>query len=252
MIREVQQEMGSSIMFVTHDMAVHANMADRLGIMYAGRLVEEAPTAEIFAAPLHPYTAHLIQQPAADRRPRRARRRSPARRRTSPRRRRAAASIRAARSPWTSAAASAGADDARARPSRRLLRGQPRGQAGGTSASRGAGGAHERRPARASRRHPELRHGRACFGRGAFDAVDDVSFALRDGTAGDLHHRRRVRQRQDDAGADDPQPHAADARAPSASAARTSAAIRGGRGADGLHGTRSSRSSRTRSRPSIR
>ncbi|MGH6923874.1 MAG: ABC transporter ATP-binding protein [Propylenella sp.] len=61
MIREVQQEMGSSILFVTHDMAVHANMADRLGIMYAGRLVEEAPTRELFARPLHPYTAHLIQ-----------------------------------------------------------------------------------------------------------------------------------------------------------------------------------------------
>jgi len=61
MIREVQQELGSSILFVTHDMTVHANMTDRLGIMYAGRLVEEAPTAEIFANPLHPYTAHLIQ-----------------------------------------------------------------------------------------------------------------------------------------------------------------------------------------------
>ena len=61
MIREVQREMESSILFVTHDMAVHANMADRLGIMYAGRLVEEAPTQKIFANPLHPYTAHLIQ-----------------------------------------------------------------------------------------------------------------------------------------------------------------------------------------------
>jgi len=61
MIREVQREMGSSILLVTHDMAVHANMADRLGIMYAGRLVEEAPTREIFAKPLHPYTAHLIE-----------------------------------------------------------------------------------------------------------------------------------------------------------------------------------------------
>ena len=61
MIREVQREMGSSILFVTHDMAVHANMADRLGIMYAGRLVEEAPTRELFASPLHPYTAHLIE-----------------------------------------------------------------------------------------------------------------------------------------------------------------------------------------------
>jgi peptide/nickel transport system ATP-binding protein len=60
MIREAQLEIGSSMMFVTHDMTVHANVADRLGIMYAGRLVEEAPTADIFARPMHPYTAHLV------------------------------------------------------------------------------------------------------------------------------------------------------------------------------------------------
>jgi peptide/nickel transport system ATP-binding protein len=61
MIREVQRELRSSILFVTHDMSVHAHMADRLGIMYAGRLVEEARTSEVFARPLHPYTRHLIQ-----------------------------------------------------------------------------------------------------------------------------------------------------------------------------------------------
>jgi peptide/nickel transport system ATP-binding protein len=60
MIREVQREIGSSMIFVTHDLTVHANIADRLGIMYAGRLVEEAPTAEIFRAPKHPYTQRLI------------------------------------------------------------------------------------------------------------------------------------------------------------------------------------------------
>jgi peptide/nickel transport system ATP-binding protein len=41
-------------------MAVHANTADRLGIMYAGRLVEEGRTADVFRNPRHPYTAHLI------------------------------------------------------------------------------------------------------------------------------------------------------------------------------------------------
>jgi peptide/nickel transport system ATP-binding protein len=61
LIREIQREMASSILFVTHDMAVHANTADRLGIMYAGRLVEEGPTRELFARPMHPYTQHLIQ-----------------------------------------------------------------------------------------------------------------------------------------------------------------------------------------------
>jgi peptide/nickel transport system ATP-binding protein len=60
MIREAQQELGSSMIFVTHDLTVHANIADRLGIMYAGRLVEEAPTAEIFQHPMHPYTTHLV------------------------------------------------------------------------------------------------------------------------------------------------------------------------------------------------
>jgi peptide/nickel transport system ATP-binding protein len=60
MIRETQREFGSSMIFVPHDLTVHANVADRLGIMYAGRLVEEGPTAEIFANPMHPYTAHLV------------------------------------------------------------------------------------------------------------------------------------------------------------------------------------------------
>jgi peptide/nickel transport system ATP-binding protein len=60
MIREVQRELSSSLLFVTHDMAVHAYLCDRLGVMYAGRLIEEAPTADIFRAPRHPYTAHLI------------------------------------------------------------------------------------------------------------------------------------------------------------------------------------------------
>jgi len=44
MIREVQREMGSSILFVTHDLSVHANTLNKKGIMYTGRLVEEAPT----------------------------------------------------------------------------------------------------------------------------------------------------------------------------------------------------------------
>ncbi|HMB72724.1 MAG TPA: ABC transporter ATP-binding protein [Gammaproteobacteria bacterium] len=60
LIREIQREMGSSLLFVTHDMAVHANLTDRLGIMYAGRLVEEGPTEAVFREPLHPYTSHLI------------------------------------------------------------------------------------------------------------------------------------------------------------------------------------------------
>ncbi len=60
LLKEVQTRIGSSIVFVTHDMSVHAAITDRLGIIYAGRLVEEGPTAELFSAPQHPYTAHLI------------------------------------------------------------------------------------------------------------------------------------------------------------------------------------------------
>jgi peptide/nickel transport system ATP-binding protein len=60
LIREVQQEMSSSLLFVTHDLAVHANLTDRLAIMYAGRIVEEGRTADLFREPLHPYTRHLI------------------------------------------------------------------------------------------------------------------------------------------------------------------------------------------------
>jgi peptide/nickel transport system ATP-binding protein len=60
MIREIQQEIGSSMLFVTHDLAVHANLCGRLGVMYAGRLVEEGPTAALLRAPRHPYTAHLV------------------------------------------------------------------------------------------------------------------------------------------------------------------------------------------------
>jgi peptide/nickel transport system ATP-binding protein len=41
-------------------MGVHANVSDRIGIMYAGKMVEEAPTEKIFGKPLHPYTQYLI------------------------------------------------------------------------------------------------------------------------------------------------------------------------------------------------
>jgi peptide/nickel transport system ATP-binding protein len=60
MLRAVQREIGSSLLFVTHDMGVHAHLTDRLGIMYAGRLVEEGRTRDIFRRPRHPYTRHLV------------------------------------------------------------------------------------------------------------------------------------------------------------------------------------------------
>jgi peptide/nickel transport system ATP-binding protein len=60
MIKDIQAVSQNTVLLVTHDMAVHANVADRVMIMYAGRIVEEAPTETIFNAPLHPYTQHLI------------------------------------------------------------------------------------------------------------------------------------------------------------------------------------------------
>jgi peptide/nickel transport system ATP-binding protein len=60
MIKDIQTLSENTILLVTHDMAVHANVADRVMIMYAGRIAEEALTEVIFNAPLHPYTQHLI------------------------------------------------------------------------------------------------------------------------------------------------------------------------------------------------
>jgi peptide/nickel transport system ATP-binding protein len=61
MIKNIQAMSSNTVLLVTHDMAVHANVADRVMIMYAGRIAEEAPTEIIFNAPLHPYTQHLIR-----------------------------------------------------------------------------------------------------------------------------------------------------------------------------------------------
>ena len=60
LLKEIQEQSQNTVLLVTHDMAVHANVADRVGIMYAGRLVEEAPAEIIFKQPEHPYTRHLI------------------------------------------------------------------------------------------------------------------------------------------------------------------------------------------------
>jgi peptide/nickel transport system ATP-binding protein len=60
LILEMQREIDSSMIFVTHDLTVHANISNRLGIMYAGRLVEEGSTRDILRDPMHPYTRHLI------------------------------------------------------------------------------------------------------------------------------------------------------------------------------------------------
>jgi peptide/nickel transport system ATP-binding protein len=60
MLKDIQKKLKNTIILVTHDMGVHANIADRIGIMYAGKIVEEATTGQIFAEPRHPYTQFLI------------------------------------------------------------------------------------------------------------------------------------------------------------------------------------------------
>ncbi len=60
MLKTIQETLKNTIILVTHDMGVHANIADRIGIMYAGKIIEEAPTGQLFARPLHPYTQFLI------------------------------------------------------------------------------------------------------------------------------------------------------------------------------------------------
>jgi peptide/nickel transport system ATP-binding protein len=60
MLRDVQREIRSSMILVTHDIGVHANVSDRLGIMYAGRLAEEGRTVDVIRNPRHPYTSHLV------------------------------------------------------------------------------------------------------------------------------------------------------------------------------------------------
>lgn len=60
LLKDIQKMLGNTIIMVTHDMGVHANIADRIGIMYAGKIVEEGLTENIFGKPLHPYTQFLI------------------------------------------------------------------------------------------------------------------------------------------------------------------------------------------------
>ena len=61
LMRDLQSEFGMSIMLITHDLGVVAEMSDRVAVMYLGRVVEQAETARVFSAPQHPYTRALMQ-----------------------------------------------------------------------------------------------------------------------------------------------------------------------------------------------
>jgi oligopeptide/dipeptide ABC transporter ATP-binding protein len=68
LFKEVQQKTNVAIIFITHDFGVIANMCHRVGVMYAGKIVETANTRELFNAPQHPYTSALINSvPRLDR-----------------------------------------------------------------------------------------------------------------------------------------------------------------------------------------
>ncbi|GCF07945.1 ABC transporter ATP-binding protein [Dictyobacter arantiisoli] len=60
LISSVCEEFGTSLILITHDLGVVAGIADRVVVMYAGKVVEEAPTDELFAHPRHPYTLGLL------------------------------------------------------------------------------------------------------------------------------------------------------------------------------------------------
>ena len=61
LIRELQRESGTSVLFITHDMGVIAQMCDEVAVMYAGRIVEEGDVSDVFERSLHPYTKGLLR-----------------------------------------------------------------------------------------------------------------------------------------------------------------------------------------------
>ncbi|MEV6844730.1 ABC transporter ATP-binding protein [Actinoplanes sp. NPDC051411] len=68
LLAELQRERNMGLMLITHDMGVVADVADRISIMYAGRIVEEAPVYDIYGRPAHPYTKALLESiPRLDR-----------------------------------------------------------------------------------------------------------------------------------------------------------------------------------------
>ena len=60
LMRSLRDETGTAIILITHDLGVVAQMADRVAVMYAGQVVEQAPVKELFAQPQHPYTVGLL------------------------------------------------------------------------------------------------------------------------------------------------------------------------------------------------
>ena len=61
LVRDLRKKLGMAIVWITHDLGVIAGIADRVMVMYGGQIVEQAPVAELFANPQHPYTRALLQ-----------------------------------------------------------------------------------------------------------------------------------------------------------------------------------------------
>jgi peptide/nickel transport system permease protein len=66
LLAELRRELGMGLVFITHSLPVVAEIADRVLVMYAGEVVEQGPVAELFTAPLHPYTAALLRSAPRD------------------------------------------------------------------------------------------------------------------------------------------------------------------------------------------
>jgi peptide/nickel transport system ATP-binding protein len=60
LLRELREQHGLAMLFISHDLAVVSQIADRVAVMQQGRIVEQAGTRELFLAPQHPYTRRLL------------------------------------------------------------------------------------------------------------------------------------------------------------------------------------------------
>ena len=61
LIAQLREELGTAVLFISHNLAVIGRMCDRVGVLYAGKLVEEGATRDVFARPRHPYTVGLLR-----------------------------------------------------------------------------------------------------------------------------------------------------------------------------------------------
>ena len=103
LLRDLRSEYDMAVVLITHDLALVAEEADRVAVMYAGNIVETGTVAEVFGNPKHPYTKGLLNSVPVNAAAARTSNRSAARRRTCTRSRRAASTRPAAHWPPISA-----------------------------------------------------------------------------------------------------------------------------------------------------